>query len=270
MAVAHARAYHQVADEPRVFCDPFAVRILGEPVLSEMEFDLGLDPDLVRERRLFIAARSRFADDTVAAAIARGIDQVVILGAGLDTTACRHVGAGVRFFEVDHPNTQTWKRRRLSEAGITVPASLAFVPIDFENLSLAAGLAGAGLDRSRGAVYIWLGVAVYLTRSSVDGTLRYIASHGKSELVFDYFYPVTSTPNDPTATQLQARANRVAAAGEPWISFFTADEIRDSLLSHSYAHVEDRSATELLMLYGVQTGNRARDSGPHLVYARTA
>ncbi|MBF6341555.1 class I SAM-dependent methyltransferase [Nocardia abscessus] len=270
MAVAQYRAYHQLADEPRVFTDPFAVRILGESVLAETEFDHGLDWDLVRQRRLFINARSRFADDTVAAAISRGTDQVVILGAGLDTTAYRHGSAQARIFEVDHPTTQEWKRRRLSGARMAIPNSLTFVPVDFENTTLATGLARAGLDSNRSAVYVWLGVAVYLTRASVDETLRYIASHAKSEVVFDYFYPVAASPDDLTAAQVQARADRVAAAGEPWLTFFTADEIRDILQDFGYSHVEDRSAIELLTSYGVPVGSRATDSGPHLVYACTA
>ncbi|MEU2042224.1 class I SAM-dependent methyltransferase [Nocardia niwae] len=270
MVVAHARAHHQRAGDPRVFTDPFAVRILGEPVLPETELDHGLDPDLVRQRRLFIAARSRFADDTVAAAISRGTDQVVILGAGLDTTAYRHGSAKARFFEVDHPATQEWKRQRLSEAEIAIPDSLTFVPVDFENATLAAGLAEADFDGDRSAVYIWLGVAVYLTRTSVDDTLRHIASHGKSEVVFDYFYPVAASRDDVTATQVQARADRVAAVGEPWLTFFTADEIRGVLRDFGYSHVEDHSAIELLTSYGVPSGARSTDSGPHLVYACTA
>jgi methyltransferase (TIGR00027 family) len=270
MAVAHARAYHQLADEPRIFTDPFAVRILGEPVLAETEFDHGLDSDLVRQRRLFIAARSRFADDTVTAAISRGTDQVVILGAGLDTTAYRHGSAKARIFEVDHPTTQEWKRQRLSGAGIAIPDSLTFVPIDFENTTLAAGLAEADFDSNRSAVYVWLGVAVYLTRTSVDDTLRHVASHGKSEVVFDYFYPVAARHDDVTATQVQARADRVAAAGEPWLTFFTADQIRHVLREFGYSHVEDRSAIELLTSYGVPAVARSKDSGPHLVYACTA
>ncbi|WP_063711402.1 class I SAM-dependent methyltransferase [Nocardia asiatica] len=270
LAVAHARAYHQIADEPRIFTDPLALRILGEPVLSASDFDHGLDQNLVRHRRLFIAARSRCADDTVAATIARGTRQVVILGAGLDTTAYRNTSADVRFFEVDHPVTQEWKRHRLSEAGIPIPASLAFVPIDFEQSTLAAGLADAGLDRTRSALFVWLGVAAYLTRTSVYDTLRYIAGHSAtSEVVFDYFYPLASTPHDPTAAQLQARADRVAAAGEPWLSFFTAPEIRKVLQSLGYPRVEDRSAAKLLETYGIRPAVHPTSAGPHLVYAST-
>ncbi|WP_236567335.1 class I SAM-dependent methyltransferase [Nocardia sp. CY41] len=258
-----------MADKPRIFTDPLAARIFGESALASAEFDEGQTGELVRQRRLFIAARSRYADDTVRSAIAGGTDQVVILGAGLDTTAYRQTTTHVRFFEVDHPATQDWKRKRLAAAGIAIPASLTFAPVDFERSTLAAALAQAGLDRTRRTVVIWLGVAVYLTRSSVDDTLRYIAE-GPSELVFDYFYPLTSAPSDPTSAQLHNRAALVAAAGEPWKTFFTADEIRALLLSYGYHHVDDRSASELLATYDVPANARPTDSGPHLIHARTA
>lgn len=271
MAVARARAYHQVADEPRMFTDPLALRIIGESALRDSEFDHGLDLDLVRHRRLLIAARSRFADDTVAAAVARGTGQVVILGAGLDTTAYRNTHEAVRFFEVDHPDTQEWKRRQLSEVGIAIPSSLTFAPIDFERSTLAAGLAKAGLDRTRSALFSWLGVVMYLIRTSVEDVLRYIAGHGgESEVVFDYLCPVSSTSHDRGAGQRQERADRVAAVGEPWLSFFTADGIRKDLLSYGFKRVEDRSVTKLLATYGIRTAARPMDSGGHLIHASKA
>ncbi|MGW4719686.1 class I SAM-dependent methyltransferase [Nocardia sp. NPDC004260] len=268
MFVARARATHQVADEPRIFTDPLAVRIL-DPASSSAEFDQQQSDDLVRSRRLFIAARSRFADCTVAEAIAGGTDQVVILGAGLDTTAYRQSSTGVRFYEVDDPVTQEYKRTRLGHAGIPIPASLTFVPVDFEQDTLAGALAQAGLDRTRSTLFVWLGVAVYLTRPAVVDTLRYIAS-GPAQLVFDYFYPLDSAPGDPTSAQLHNRARLVAAAGEPWRTFFTAEEIRSLLLSLGYRHVEDRSASELLATYGWRLSARPTNSGPHLIHACTA
>ncbi|WP_433635520.1 class I SAM-dependent methyltransferase [Nocardia sp. CA-120079] len=265
MFAARVRADHQ-EDAPRIFTDPLAPRIVGESVAST-EFDQGQAEDLVRERRLWIAARSRFADDAVAAAITAGTDQVVILGAGLDTTAYRQSSTHVRFFEVDHPATQEWKRRRLAHAGITIPATLTFAPVDFEQPTLAVTLAQAGLDRTRRTLFIWLGVAVYLTRRSVRATLSDIAS-GHAELVCDYFYPLDSDRGDPTAIQLQNRAKLVARAGEPWRSFFTADEFRTMLQSCGFQQIEDQSITALLATYGVRI-SRSPDSGPHLIHACT-
>ncbi|WP_433759564.1 class I SAM-dependent methyltransferase [Nocardia sp. CA-135398] len=263
--VANARARHQ-ADENRIFTDPLAVRILGDEYLaSSAEFDQGQSGELVRARELFMNARSRFADDTVTAAVAAGTDQVVILGAGLDTTAYRHT-IHARFFEVDHPDTQEWKRHRLAKAEIAIPASLTFTPVDFEQSSLEAALEESGLDRTRRTLFIWLGVTMYLTEASVFETLHYIAT-GPSQLVFDYFYPLDSA-GDLTGTQLRNRAKLVERAGEPWRSFFTAAEIATILTKLGFQEIEDSSASELLATYGVRI-SRSTDSGPHLIHTCT-
>ncbi|GAA3183641.1 class I SAM-dependent methyltransferase [Streptomyces ramulosus] len=263
MAVARARAQHQRADEPRVFTDPFAIPLVGEAALGEGEFDRGLDADLVRRRRLWIAARSRFADDTVADAVASGCRQVVVLGAGLDTSALRNTHPDVRFFEVDHPDTQQWKRRRLAEAGIAVPSTLTFVPVDFETGTLAEGLAAAGFGRARPTVFVMLGVAMYLTRPSLHATWRYVAAQGSgSALVMDYLHPAAPA----SAAALDERAKRAAAAGEPWLSSFTADELRAELTACGFTTVEDHRAADVLGGYLGRTITDSTGSG-HLVRA---
>lgn len=78
------RAVHQDLEHGAVFRDPLAWQILG------VDRDATLaDPEATaRPRlRLFIAARHRFAEDALAAAVGRGTRQVVVLGAGLDTFA---------------------------------------------------------------------------------------------------------------------------------------------------------------------------------------
>lgn len=265
LAVAYARAYHQLADVPPVFVDPLALRIAGAAVDELTQWDVGLDPDLARRRRLFLAGRSRFAEDTVAQAVAAGTGQVVVLGAGLDTFGCRNPYDGVRVFEVDHPSTQAWKRTRLAEADIAVPETLTFAPVDFEHESLADGLRAAGFDREAPAVFVWLGVVMYLTRDAIMTTLRYIADQNSATVVvFDYLYP-------PSAAQAgaaqQQRADRVAAAGEPWLTFFTAPGLTDDLRAIGFEDVEDLSAPELLARYLGSPLAQSRDTGPHVVRA---
>jgi methyltransferase (TIGR00027 family) len=265
LATAHARAYHQVADEPRVFVDPLALRIAGVAADELTGWDTGLDPDLARRRRLFLAGRSRFAEDAVAQAVAAGTRQVVILGAGLDTFGCRNPHDGVRVYEVDHPSTQAWKRSRLAEADIVVPETLTFAPVDFENESLAGGLEAAGFDREAPAVFVWLGVVMYLTRDAIMATLRYIADQkAAAVVVFDYLYPPSSAP---AGAAQKERADRVAAAGEPWVTYFTAQGIADDLRAIGFDEVEDLSAPELLAGYLGRPDARPRDTGPHVVRA---
>ena len=121
VGAARHRAVHQVLEGGRIFSDPLAWQILGEDPGPTVEA-AQQDPHS-RRLRLFIAARHRFAEDCLVSAVDCGTRQVVVLGAGLDTFAYRAPRAGLVAFEVDHPDTGEWKRRRLRESGIGVPAA---------------------------------------------------------------------------------------------------------------------------------------------------
>jgi len=208
LATAHARAYHQIADQPRILTDPFVARLLGVTADELARLDR---PD--RPRRLFFAARARFAEDCVAVAVASGASRVVILGAGLDAFAYRNPYPDLRVFEVDHPATQVWKRERLAAAGIDRPEALTFVPVDFETSTLAPGLETAGFSRTDPAVFVWLGVVFYLTPDAAHATLEYIAGQASPvEVIFDYLQPADT---DEDRADLRGRADRLAAAGDP-------------------------------------------------------
>jgi methyltransferase (TIGR00027 family) len=144
--VAIRRAAHQVLDHPRVLDDPLALRIIGVEAARELRSDPRENHKFSRAFRAFMAARSRYAEDELAQAVECGVSQYVILGAGLDTFAYRNPHASLHVFEVDHPATQGWKRDQLREAGIPIPQSLTFVPIDFEHQTLESALMNAGLD----------------------------------------------------------------------------------------------------------------------------
>src|ERR1700733_996414 len=156
--VAIRRAAHQLLDEPKVLDDPLALRIIGSEAAAELRSNPKEHHAFSRAFRAFMAARSRFAEDELAGAVARGVRQYVVLGAGLDTFAYRNPHAGLRVFEVDHPATQEWKRERLRAANISVPSSLTFVPIDFERKTLDVGLEQRGFDANAPAFFSWLGV----------------------------------------------------------------------------------------------------------------
>ena len=159
LAVAAYRAAHQTADGAGIFADPLARIMLGPDADAVMARFEAADPAR-RRMRLFVAARSRFAEDRLALAVARGVRQAVVLGAGLDTFALRnpHREQGLRVIEIDHPATQAWKRKRLAQAGIGVPAEVTFAPVDLEREDLAAALVAAGFEMERPAFFHWLGV----------------------------------------------------------------------------------------------------------------
>jgi methyltransferase (TIGR00027 family) len=264
-AAAH-RAVHQLIEHGRIFHDPLAVRILGEdPGALKAE---ALANPAQRGMRLFIAARTRFAETAVAAGARRGVRQLVVLGAGLDTFACRNPHPDLRVFEVDHPATQAWKRQRLAQAAITAPESLTFAPVDFERIGLAEGLQDAGFDAARPAIFTWMGVVPYLTELAIFATLGFIAGLAAgTEVVFTYSDPPQSMPASAAAAH-RRRAARVAALGEPWLSFFTPRSLHQRLRGLGFGEIEDLGPTEVSIVYfGAPAGSPDRKGG-HLIRAR--
>ncbi|MFD9547448.1 class I SAM-dependent methyltransferase [Nocardia salmonicida] len=249
LMTAYARAYHQIADRPLILTDPIAARLLGVTAdeLSEWAEPTSDRRGSDRARRLFFAARARFAEDRVAAAVAAGVRQVVVLGAGLDTFAYRNPHPELRVFEVDHPATQAWKHQRLVAADIDRPATLSFVPVDFETQLLAKELESAGFIRSEPAVFVWLGVVFYLTSGAAQSTLDFIAGQAEPvEVIFDYLQPAET---DEDRAHLKARADRLAAVGEPLFSYFTPDDITARLHALGFTDVEDHAAADLIDSY---------------------
>lgn len=262
------RAVHQTLDGGTIFNDPFATRILDDETrarLDEIAADLSLRP-----MRLLIAARSRFSEGTLAACMARGVRQIVVLGAGLDTFALRnpHTSEGVRVFEVDHPATQAWKRERLKQAQLAIPASLTFAAVDFERQSLAHGLGAAGFRVDRPAFFQWLGVVPYLTREAVAVTLDFIAGVPASEVVFDYAEPFENYPPERRASVMAVAAS-AASRSEPWLSLFDPAEMSDMLRSRGFGLVEDLGLAELSeRFYGALKQGITIGPGPHVVRAQ--
>jgi methyltransferase (TIGR00027 family) len=263
------RAIHQTLEEGSIFRDPMASKILDDETLANLD-QIAADPSQ-RSMRLFIAARSRFSEDTLSASVARGVRQIVVLGAGLDTFSLRnpHAGDGVRVFEVDYPATQAWKRERLKQAGLAIPASLTFAPVDFERQSLAEGLAAAGFKADRPAFFQWLGVVPYLTREAIAATLDFIAGVPGSGVVFDYAEPFENYPASRRAN-VMAVAALAAARGEPWLSLFDPAELSAMLHAMGFTTVEDLGLAELTdRFYGALKQGIVLGPGGHVVRAQT-
>jgi methyltransferase (TIGR00027 family) len=194
--------------------------------------------------RAFMAARSRYAEDQLAAAVGRGATQCVILGAGLDTFAYRNPYPGLRVFEVDHPATQAWKREQLRKAEIAIPESMTFVPIDFETQNLRERLRAAGL-REEITFFPWLGVTPYLTREAFDETIRLIASMpAGSGTVFDYVL-LPSLLDARSQAGLKMVSDRVKMAGEPFRLFFEPAQLTEDLRTAGFRSFEDLDAAAI-------------------------
>ncbi|WP_158794284.1 class I SAM-dependent methyltransferase [Granulicella sp. L60] len=249
LRVALRRAAHQLYDaKPLVLDDPIAVPILGDtyaedlrrtPTRPDRPFSVGL--------RAFLVARSRYAEDTLAAAIAGGVTQYVLLGAGLDTFAHRNPHPGLRVFEVDHPATQQWKRELLASTSLPTPLNLTYVPIDFEHQSLPEQLQAAGFDPHTPSFFAWLGVVPYLTLPAFRSTLNFIAAQPRnSGLVMDYGQPRHALPFREQLAH-DSLAARVQQAGEPFKLFFTPREIAAELTT--FYNIEDLGSPELNSRY---------------------
>lgn len=265
LGAAMHRAVHQTLDGGAIFTDPYALKILDDEARAALA---AFASDITqRSMRLFIAARSRFSEEVMAGCIARGCRQVVILGAGLDTFALRNPYQDVTVYEIDYPATQAWKRERLSEAGIALPASLTFAPVDFERQRLADGLAAAGFRADRPAYFQWLGVVPYLTREAIVATLDFVAAIGGAEVVFDYAEPFESF-RPAMRANLMAVAARAASRGEPWLSLFNPPDLAALLGDRHFARIEDVTRAELAVRYYGELGQDLRAGpGPHVVRA---
>ena len=250
--VALRRAAHQLLDRPLVLEDPVALAIVGPRGLEAIRARAGrFQGPGGRGLRASLVARSRCAEDALARVVAEGTRQYVVLGAGLDTFACRnpHAAAGLRVFEADHPATQAWKRRLLEQAAIQIPPELTFVPVDFERQSLPDALGAAGFEPREPAFCSWLGVTMYLSREAVLHTLAFVASLAPgSGIAFDYTVPPGSLPFLERLRN-HALRSRVARAGEPWRTDFEPADLHRELGALGFTRIEDLAGPELNARY---------------------
>jgi methyltransferase (TIGR00027 family) len=252
--VAAVRAYHSAEPEPHIFDDPIARRLLSgtECQLLEkmcMEGLRQLYPKLaascpdgpafvscmmrVGGTGAIVLSRARYIEDSLLNALAHGVGQYVIIGAGLDTYCFRQHDPGGRLqvIEIDHPSTQEVKRKRLESAGLVPPAHLHFASADLERESLSAALGRSPFDPSMPAFFAWPGVTMYLTREAVFATLRSIGTIAASgsELVFDYLDVGAFGPAAPN--RVRRMVQRVRDLGEPFVSSFNPETLSSELSS---------------------------------------
>ena len=232
---AAARAAHLIVDQPPViFADTLAAPLLGAEADEYIDYHRAHGGHIVLAgARGQVICRSRLAEDSLAAAIRRGVRQYVILGAGLDSFAYRSALArSVRVFEVDHAATQNWKRRQLAAGGITVPENVTFVATDFEAGTLTADLIRSGLDPAVPAFVSWLGVTMYLTTEAIGRTFAELSLLAPgSEVVADYMLPA-GMRDDAGNTYVELVGPATAERGEPWLTFLSPTDMSQLLASH--------------------------------------
>jgi methyltransferase (TIGR00027 family) len=193
-----------------------------------------------------VAVRTRYIDDRLGEALRRGVEQVVILGAGFDSRAYRIPGiAAARVFEVDHPLTQAEKRRRLARRIGALPAHVTLVPIDFTTDTLEAVMPHVGYRVEGTTFFILEGVTHYLPAEAVDVLFRYVARSAAagSRMVFTYVHRgiLDGSAWFAGATRTLATVRQV---GEPYTFGFDPAELPAYLAARGLRLVEDVGASE--------------------------
>jgi methyltransferase (TIGR00027 family) len=249
--VALWRALHVEADAPpHVLDDRVGLQLLAPGDDWRQRGDM--DPQFTRPFRASIVARARFIEDLVEEQVDRGLQQYVILGAGLDSFAQRRpeFASRLRIFEVDQPGPQAWKRQRLIELGWGVPDWLRFVPVDFERRDAwLQALPAAGFDISKPAIVVSTGVSMYLTKEANAATLEQVASFAAgSTLAMTFLLPLELA--DPEVRpSLQMAEKGARASGTPFISFYTPDEIVAQSREAGFMEARHVSANDLAARY---------------------
>lgn len=270
--VALWRALHVRADAPpHVLDDQLGLALAGPDEGWEKRRDMG---PFTRPFRASIVARARFVEDHVEEQLARGVAQYVLLGAGLDTFAERRTDLTprLRVFEIDEPETQAWKQRRLAELNLALTSSLCFVPVDFERgESWVSRLVTAGFDATSPAVVASTGVSMYLTKEAVADTLRQVAALAAgSSLVMSFMLPIELA--EPSVRPgIEAAARGARENGTPWLSFFTPEEMLSLARAAGFSSARHVSADALTARYfaGRSDGLRLPSNSEELLVATT-
>jgi methyltransferase (TIGR00027 family) len=270
--VALWRAIHvQVDSPPHVLEDAIGLQ-LADPD-DEWRSRPDMDPAGTSWFRAAIVARARFIEDLVVEQVDQGLEQYVILGAGLDTFAQRRpeIGSHVRVFEVDQPGPQAWKRRRLIELGFGVPEWLRLVPVDFEaGEALWEKLSAAGFDPDKPAVVVSTGVSMYLTKEANAATLEQFARLAPASTLALTFLLPPELLHDSYRPGYEAAERGARAAGTPFISFYTPDEMLELARQAGFKEVQHVSAPLLNQRYFAgRTDGLHMSKGEELLVATT-
>ena len=237
------RALHVELDPPpHILVDELGVRLANPPAGWRDRGDM--HPEGTKAFRASIVARARHVEDLVASS---GVEQYVILGAGLDTFVQRRPEVRVRVFEIDRPDPQAWKRERLAALGLPAPV---FVPVDFEaNQSWREALVAAGFDHTRPTLVAATGLTMYLTHEANAALLREVAELARAVTFAATFLLPLEMADPAVRPGLERAAQGARASGTPFISFYRPPEIVALAREAGFRRAEHVSADALAARY---------------------
>lgn len=256
---AYVRAQHSNFSRQKIYDDYLAFDLLGRDEYEEMELLLAGAEDEVKHRpkaaeRLIapiILPRIRYAEELLLSmAKENETIQYVICGAGIDSFAFRNANPNIRIFELDHPNTQAYKLKRIKELGWIVPQNMAFVPIDFEKQQISDRLQESGFDGHMKTVFAILGVAYYLDFATLENTVENIgkvAAEG-SVLVMDYPAWEGFQERD-TPDKIRELKQVTSDMGEQMTEGLKNTELIQMLKRHAFTVTEELSPSQIQKEY---------------------
>lgn len=255
MGIAILRAVEsEKSAEERICFDPYARRFIPGWFYQIMSFFIRSGYAERRGKGVigFLAARDRYIDDFLAARLAEGFEQLVILGAGYDSRAYRFEALRdpIRVFEVDHPATQRDKIARVKQIFGSLPPQVRYVAIDFNQQTLSDCLAAHGYDPRAKTVFLWQGVTYYLDSEAVDGTLGFIAQHSGpgSSLVFDAIDSALLTA-PPDHREVRNMRRYRGMTGEDLRFGIPLAQVEAFLAQRGFAQIHTVGSEELKALY---------------------
>ncbi len=262
--MAELIALHRVAESAlpegvRICYDPYAVHFV-DPEVLEFARKNPEKTKAMREHyeRLFpglsssIRARVRYFDDFVKASIDKGLEQLVILGAGYDTRAYRIEGlkgnANVKVFEVDHPETQSLKKEKIAKIFGGLSDQVVYVPVDFEIESMGQKLLGNGYDRSKKTLFLIEGLVMYIPPKAVDEILSFIVNNSAkgSKVLFDYFLQSVVDGTSETGKNMRDFA---AEQGEPFLFGIEEGAAEAFLTERGFSRVQNVTSDDYKRVY---------------------
>ncbi len=263
LMVAVLRAHHcHFAPEPKILKDTTALPLSGMADLDAVkdykngviEFFSGLSSretaeSFVQQITDSVCMRSRLVEERLTKARKQVLEQLVILGAGLDSTAyrCTEQLNDLPVFEIDHPATQHWKKTRLTECNINLPDNLKFVGFDFENQTLAEALEAGGVSSNAVTMFTWLGVQMYLTPATVQATLAVLGQFPQgSQLIMDFAMPDATHPDEQLQDPVGELNRVVSEMGEPFESTYTEQELETCLKEAGFSDVSFYTVERIL------------------------
>ncbi len=261
IAIVRAVESEKPASE-RICYDPYARRFVSSGLFYFVKLFASLGYADWRGPGVweFLAARDRYIDDYLAASLAEGLEQLVILGAGYDARAYRFdaLKTGIKVFEVDHPATQAVKLEKLEAIFGARPAHVTYVPVDFNQQTLEERLFESGYDEQLKTAFIWQGVTQYLTPRAVDDTLSFVATHSKpgSSIVFDYM-DTGLLQGAPRHGEVRNMRRYRRLSGEGLVFGIPIDSIQAFLEARGFTEVDNVDHTSLEAAY-LTNGNRQR------------